>query len=842
MKKNIKGITLIALIITIIILLILSGVSIAVLTQNGLIQNANKAKETNEKKSGEEEINLIIMEYKMEKIDKLCTLNDFKEYCEGIDKIDKESLVLYWNPRASIIDGLDTFGEGEAKYLKLKLKEYKYEYIIDNQFKIVEIYGDNNKETNEKTTNEGLIGKISSINKSGNYEIEINVKDTINKYNTDVIVYNKDLVLDGNNQIEGATLKENVYEFGNEDDVGKADEYAKRMVVVKVNGNITINKNITLTSIKSNNGYGGPKGMLIYCTGNINNEGTISMTARGAKAEGEDIYLWKNSDGTYEYIPSTGATGGESQYASFGLNGNDGDTVSLRATGGGGAAGGYRTNGGNGATGTSYSGGTGGGAGGRVIGENGTENGGQGGNAKYSNDSQYNGGGAGNPGGNPSVSRGEKGENGTGGTLIIYSNNIDNSGKIESEGSNGGNGDDSSGGASGGGSINIFYKSTYIEQGVCSVKGGTGVTTAIKGGNGGTGTINTGTLKNGTYVDSKKIVVDYTQVKSDSLIKAINEIKGSGYYKVNIKDENYKIHLYQFDGNQKWETNKVFGDANDVGDKDVDASNMVVIKINGDLEIGENSIITSFSKPDGYGGPKGMLIYCTGTINNKGTISMTGKGAKAKGENIYLWKNSDETYEYIPSVGATGGTSQYNSFGLNGNNGDTVSPRATGGGGAAGGFYSNGGNGAMGTSYSGGTGGGAGGRATGGNGTENGGQGGNANDANDTQYNGGGAGNPGGKPSKNRGKKGDDGTGGTLIIYGSNIDNSGKIESEGSNGGNGDDSSGGASGGGSINIFYKSTYIEKGTYSVKGGTGGTSAIKGGNGGIGSFCVTKINLN
>ena len=44
MHKN-KGITLIALIITIIILLILSGVSIAVLTQNGLIQNANKAKE-----------------------------------------------------------------------------------------------------------------------------------------------------------------------------------------------------------------------------------------------------------------------------------------------------------------------------------------------------------------------------------------------------------------------------------------------------------------------------------------------------------------------------------------------------------------------------------------------------------------------------------------------------------------------------------------------------------------------------------------------------------------------------------------------------------------------------
>ena len=48
MKKDVKGITLIALVITIIVLLILAAVSIAMLTgENGLLQKATKAKKEN---------------------------------------------------------------------------------------------------------------------------------------------------------------------------------------------------------------------------------------------------------------------------------------------------------------------------------------------------------------------------------------------------------------------------------------------------------------------------------------------------------------------------------------------------------------------------------------------------------------------------------------------------------------------------------------------------------------------------------------------------------------------------------------------------------------------------
>lgn len=45
MKKEQKGITLVALVITIIILLILAGISIATLSQTGLFKNAKDAKD-----------------------------------------------------------------------------------------------------------------------------------------------------------------------------------------------------------------------------------------------------------------------------------------------------------------------------------------------------------------------------------------------------------------------------------------------------------------------------------------------------------------------------------------------------------------------------------------------------------------------------------------------------------------------------------------------------------------------------------------------------------------------------------------------------------------------------
>ena len=66
MIRNQKGITLIALVITIIVLLILAGVSIAMLTgNNGILKQANKAKVAQIEGQVKEEVNLAVQAVKM---------------------------------------------------------------------------------------------------------------------------------------------------------------------------------------------------------------------------------------------------------------------------------------------------------------------------------------------------------------------------------------------------------------------------------------------------------------------------------------------------------------------------------------------------------------------------------------------------------------------------------------------------------------------------------------------------------------------------------------------------------------------------------------------------------
>ena len=68
--KEVKGITLIALVITIIVLLILAGVSIAMLTgNNGILTRANNAKATTEDKGAEEKVKLAVMAAKSQSTD-----------------------------------------------------------------------------------------------------------------------------------------------------------------------------------------------------------------------------------------------------------------------------------------------------------------------------------------------------------------------------------------------------------------------------------------------------------------------------------------------------------------------------------------------------------------------------------------------------------------------------------------------------------------------------------------------------------------------------------------------------------------------------------------------------
>ena len=131
--KNNKGITLIALVITIIVLLILAGVSIAMLTgENGILMQAQNAKAETEKASVIEQARLDIIEKQTE--GKGTTI-----YKEDIKEI------------------LDKYFEGVPDDFTLETElKTKPEYG-DNQIKVSEIY---NEELKEKPPTAGEVLKV----------------------------------------------------------------------------------------------------------------------------------------------------------------------------------------------------------------------------------------------------------------------------------------------------------------------------------------------------------------------------------------------------------------------------------------------------------------------------------------------------------------------------------------------------------------------------------------------------------------------------------------------------------------------------------------------------------
>ena len=646
--------------------------------------------------------------------------------------------------------------------------------------------------------------------------------------------------------------------FGDEHDVATKDTYAQNMVIVKVNGDLEIDKGVTVAPYYTE--YGGPKGFTLYVTGKLTNKGTID-NSHGAKAEGQDVYLWKNTNGTYEYVPAEGGSGGPGGSSRDGVNGVNGVSGKGRQTGGGGSGASYTNvnyRSGSGSAGTSYSGGTGGGGVDQGSASSGEVNGGRGGSG-YGVNTDSAGSGAGNPGGE---CRGNcrVGSSGTGGLLTIYANEYENKGTISAVGYNGGYGKVAPGGSSGGGSINIFTnQSIGIDQlGIITntrydeIKGKTNnaggnalIGNPKTGGAGGTGTINIGAIRNGQYYDLKAIIeqdkeqyIKDVTIEGDSILSIINNNNlKSGYYYFLANGEKYPVHMITLDGNQHFTENKTFGDEHDVATKDTYAQNMVIVKVNGDLEIDKGVTVAPYYTE--YGGPKGFTLYVTGKLTNKGTIDNS-HGAKAEGQDVYLWKNTNGTYEYVPAEGGSGGPGGSSRDGVNGVNGVSGKGRQTGGGGS-GASYTNvnyrSGSGSAGTSYSGGTGGGGVDQGSASSGEVNGGRGGSGYGVN-TDSAGSGAGNPGGECRGNC-NVGSTGTGGLLIIYADGYENHGTIKADGKNGGVGNIAPGGSSGGGSINIF-SGIFIKKGSAYFSGGSALISKSKtGGAGGNGTVTYTQL---
>ena len=99
-RKENSGITLVALVVTIVVLLILAGVSLnLVLGDNGLITKAKEARDKTNKATEDEQTELAELEKTLEsEFDyKADTWNEEKKICEP--KLGKNMIAVYWTDK-----------------------------------------------------------------------------------------------------------------------------------------------------------------------------------------------------------------------------------------------------------------------------------------------------------------------------------------------------------------------------------------------------------------------------------------------------------------------------------------------------------------------------------------------------------------------------------------------------------------------------------------------------------------------------------------------------------------------------------------------------------------------
>ena len=99
--KDVRGITIISLVVTIVVLLILAGVSISTLVgENGVVDNAKKTQNNTYYQIAREEVSQLVLEHKLRKGDE--TLEEFltskvPARIDGVTRKDDNTLIVKKN-------------------------------------------------------------------------------------------------------------------------------------------------------------------------------------------------------------------------------------------------------------------------------------------------------------------------------------------------------------------------------------------------------------------------------------------------------------------------------------------------------------------------------------------------------------------------------------------------------------------------------------------------------------------------------------------------------------------------------------------------------------------------
>lgn len=327
LKSN-TAITLVALIITIIVLLILAGITLSmVMGESGIFAKSKKASLETLRSEAKETIELGLTTLKLNKNENRLTSEIILDEEQGLQKVEPKATNLQGN--SDEIQGIYNNQNGKTIGFTIDVKNLKV-IIEGEEVKVEPSQPDSDKkedneptntpETSKRDTNESLLMWIKNTNETGYYDVEITVEDT--KYTYPVYLkvitdakttYSENIALSG--ELEESEFTNNILN--------------KRSLIYKYKGDLEINSDVEVTAYTSkkvdlyyrengtNTKYGeayceGPLGLFMYVEGTFTNNGTVTMKDRGATAVNSgfdsdvNVIMWKYGSGNslenYYYI------------------------------------------------------------------------------------------------------------------------------------------------------------------------------------------------------------------------------------------------------------------------------------------------------------------------------------------------------------------------------------------------------------------------------------------------------------------------------------------------------------------------------------------------------------
>ena len=167
MKKNLRktqGITMVAIVVTIVVLLILASISMSMILNNKIIGKAKESTTLYNQKEAEETMNFKITNAEMHNYGEKQTMPTLQEMADIFCTDDDFSYVKTETQKTA---SLDKIVVGDATSIFTKLKAYPYEFEIDNSLKLASINGVKVADTNTVTRDEynSLVSRLNALEK-----------------------------------------------------------------------------------------------------------------------------------------------------------------------------------------------------------------------------------------------------------------------------------------------------------------------------------------------------------------------------------------------------------------------------------------------------------------------------------------------------------------------------------------------------------------------------------------------------------------------------------------------------------------------------------------------------